>query len=111
VTRLGQTGPIPVEFIPFAQGLVARRLAALGARLTLRQNPDAGTPQISENGNLIFDCTFDGMLGDGRAARACEAAILAIAGVVDTGLFLSTADSVLVGRDDGSVEVLKREGA
>ena len=111
VARLGETGPIPVEFIPFGEGLVARRLTALGARLTLRRDPAAGTPRVSENGNLIFDCTFDPPLADGRAARACEAAIRAIAGVVDTGLFLGTAHSVLVGRDDGSVDVLARQGA
>jgi ribose 5-phosphate isomerase A len=110
VSHLGQTGPIPVEFIPFAEGLVLRRLTALGARLTLRREQAAGNPKVSENGNLIFDCTFDPPLGDGRAARDLDDAIRAIAGVVDTGLFLGTADSVLVGRDDGSVEVLTRQG-
>jgi ribose 5-phosphate isomerase A len=47
---------------------------------------------------------------DGPAARALERALLAIAGVVDTGLFLGTADQVLLGHPDGRVEVLSRPG-
>jgi len=49
-------------------------------------------------------------LADGAAARALEASILAIAGVVDTGLFLGTAERVLIGHPDGRVEVRTREG-
>jgi len=47
---------------------------------------------------------------DPEAARALEAAILAIAGVVDTGLFLGTAERVLIGHLDGRIEVRTREG-
>jgi ribose 5-phosphate isomerase A len=39
-----------------------------------------------------------------------EASILAIPGVVDTGLFLGTAERVLIGHPDGRVEVRTREG-
>lgn len=45
-------------------------------------------------------------LHDGAAARALEATLLGIAGVVDTGLFLGTAERVLVGCPDGRVDVL-----
>jgi len=108
VARLGDTGPVPVELIPFAQSLVARRLKSLGARATLRRDA-AGAPVVSENGNLTFDCDFrDRPIEDGDAARACEANLLAIAGVVDTGFFLGTAERVLVGHDDGRVEEMTR---
>ena len=59
-----------------------------------------------ENGNLTLDCAVTEPLGDGRAARALEAALRAIVGVVDTGLFLGTAERVLVGYPDGRVETL-----
>jgi ribose 5-phosphate isomerase len=49
-------------------------------------------------------------LGDGRAARALEAALRAIVGVVDTGLFLGTTERVLVGYPDGRVETFTRSG-
>jgi ribose 5-phosphate isomerase A len=111
VARLGETGPIPVEIIPFAETLVARRLKALGARPALRRDA-AGAVIVSENGNLTFDCVFyDPPIEDAQGARACEAAIRAIAGVVDTGFFLGTAERVLIGHADGRVEELTRTGA
>ncbi|HEY8923001.1 MAG TPA: ribose-5-phosphate isomerase RpiA [Polyangia bacterium] len=125
VRRLGETGPIPVEVIPVGRGLVSRRLRALGLTPVVRQAaPSAGAvavrprevpggvgdPFVSDNGNLTLDCTPPAPLSDGRAARALEAAILAIPGVVDTGLFLGTAERVIVGHDDGTVEVLLSTG-
>jgi ribose 5-phosphate isomerase len=41
-------------------------------------------------------------------ARALERALRSIDGVVDTGLFLGTAERVLVGRPDGRVDTLLR---
>jgi ribose 5-phosphate isomerase A len=46
------------------------------------------------------------VLPDAHAARELEAALRAIPGVVDTGLFLGTAERVLVGYADGRVEML-----
>src|SRR5262245_25876695 len=109
VERLGQRGRIPVEVIPLARGLVTRELRALGLTPTVRRAPD-GAPARTDNGNLTLDCAPREPLADGAAARALEAAVLAIAGVVDTGLFLGTAERVLVGRLDGRVEVRTREG-
>ena len=123
VRHLGETGPIPVEVIPVGRGLVGRRLRALGLTPVVRQAATraaagagprdvaggGGDPFVSDNGNLTLDCTLPAPLPDGRAARALEAAILAIPGVVDTGLFLGTAERVIVGHDDGRVEVLLSE--
>ena len=131
VRHLGETGPIPVEVIPVGQGLVSRRLRALGLTPVVRQAAHgavassaarpparprevaggAGDPFVSDNGNLTLDCTLPAPLSDGHAARALEAAILAIPGVVDTGLFLGTAERVIVGHDDGRVEVLLSQAA
>jgi ribose 5-phosphate isomerase len=71
---------------------------------------DAGgsRPLITENRNLILDCTLPEPLRDGSTARELERAMLAIAGVVDTGLFLGTADRVLVGYPDKRVDMLSR---
>src|SRR5262245_32003379 len=109
VARLGQRGRIPVEVIPLARGLVSRGLRAVGFTPRVRVGAD-GTPSRTDNGNLTLDCTPSAPFADGSAARAAEAAILAIPGVVDTGLFLGTAERVLVGHSDGRVEVLTREG-
>jgi ribose 5-phosphate isomerase A len=110
VERLGQRGRIPVEVIPLARGLVSRELRRLGLTPAVRQRDD-GAPAHTDNGNLTLDCAPASPLVDGPAARALEAAILAVPGVVDTGLFLGTAERVLVGHPDGRIDVLTREGA
>jgi ribose 5-phosphate isomerase A len=109
VRSLGERGRIPVEVIPLACGLVTRRLKALGLVPTVRLDKDGKRPFTTDNGNLILDCAPRAPLGGARAPRDLEAAVLAIAGVVDTGLFLGTAERVLVGHPDGRVDVLERK--
>jgi len=98
----------PVEVIPLAAGLAIRRMKALGLTPVERRDPAAGGPLISVNGNLIFDCACARPLAEPALARTLETAICRIPGVVDTGLFLGTAERVLVGHADGRVDVLKR---
>lgn len=109
VERLGERGRIPVEVIPLARGLVTRSLRGLGLTPSVRLTAD-GTPAHTDNGNLTLDCDPRTPLADGAAARALEASILAVPGVVDTGLFLGTAALVLVGHADGNVEERARKG-
>jgi ribose 5-phosphate isomerase A len=100
----------PVEVIPMAAGLAVRRLKALGLSPVARVDAATagGSPLISVNGNLIFDCACARPLAEPALARTLETAICRIPGVVDTGLFLGTAERVLVGYPDGRVDVLKR---
>ena len=81
-----------------------RDLKALGLAPTPRLEPGGSRALVTENGNLIFDCALSAPLVDGRTARELERALLAIVGVVDTGLFLGTADRVIVGYHDGHAE-------
>lgn len=104
VRRLGERGRLPVEIIPFAAGPVSRQVKALGLVPVVRLAPDGKGPFHTENSNLILDCGFVSPLASPEYARGFEAALLAIPGVVDTGLFLGTADLVLVGTQDGTVE-------
>jgi ribose 5-phosphate isomerase A len=106
VRALGEHRRIPVEVIPLARAPVVRRLRALGIEAAVRAAD--GRPVITDNHNLILDCVPPAPLPDGRAARALEATLRAIPGVVDTGLFLGTAERVLVGYPDGHVDVLRR---
>lgn len=108
VPGLGARGRVPVEVIPLARGFVVRQLRALGITPTLRPGPDGKTPFVTDNGNLTLDCELARPLQGSDEALALEAQLLAIAGVVDTGLFLGTAERVLIGRDGGAVEVLIR---
>ena len=50
--------PLPVEVIPFAQALVKKRIAVLGADVTLRMDGD-GKPYVTDEHNHILDCRID----------------------------------------------------
>ncbi|MGH2897330.1 MAG: ribose-5-phosphate isomerase RpiA [Solirubrobacteraceae bacterium] len=106
VRTLGERGRIPVEVIPLACGLVTRAMRALELTPTLRLDPQTHRPSVSANGNLTLDCALRAPLLDRASARTLESALRALHGVVDTGLFLGTAERVLVGHPDGRVEVL-----
>jgi ribose 5-phosphate isomerase A len=108
VPGLGARGRVPVEVIPLARGLVTRHLRALGIVPTVRLGADGRSPFVTDNGNLTLDCRLAAPLQGSEEARAVEAQLLAIPGVVDTGLFLGTAERVLIGREGGTVEVLIR---
>lgn len=102
VGRVGERRRLPVEVIPFARRLCERRLAALGCPAELRRG-EAGAYR-TDNGNLILDCAIEPL----EDPAGLERAILAIPGVVGTGLFLGLADIVLV-QDGDEVRVLERE--
>jgi len=104
VPAIGARGKIPIEIIPLSRGPVVRKLKALGLSSQVRLAN--GVPRLTDNGNLTLDCAPPHTL-DPQQARAMEAALLAIAGVVDTGLFLGTAAAVIVGYPDGRVDIVK----
>ena len=94
-----------MEVIPLARWFAAKELESLGLAHSLRKDL-TGEPFVSENGNLIIDCAPSEPLREGGEARGLERAMLDIAGVVDTGLFLGTAERVIVGYPDGRVDTL-----
>jgi len=109
VAAIGETGPVPVEIIPIALGPCRRRFRALGLQPTLRPDPaDRSRSFVSDNGNLTLDVALATPLADAAALRALEASLRSIPGVVDTGLFLGTAERVLVGHPDGRVDTRVR---
>jgi ribose 5-phosphate isomerase A len=69
----------------------------------LRQASRKDGPVVSDQGFWIIDASFDG-IGD---PEALDAAIRAIPGVLDHGLFLGMTSFVLMGEDDGSVRELR----
>jgi ribose 5-phosphate isomerase A len=103
VPRLGSRGLVPVEVLPFAAPFCAREFAKLGCRPQRREEA-SGAPVISDNGNWILDCGVDPIAD----ARALDAGLRAVPGVVGTGLFVGIADVVLVGMDDGRIRELTR---
>jgi ribose 5-phosphate isomerase A len=90
--------PLPVEVIPMARSLVARKLAAMGGRPVLRQGFK------TDNGNEILD-VHNLRITD---PAALEAEIGLLVGVVEVGLFARRGADVLLVAGDSGVQALKR---
>src|ERR1700751_3963537 len=92
--------PLPVEVIKFAEALIAKRIAALGAEVQLRRNA-SGSPYLTDENNHILDCRF-GEIGDpGTLARQLSD----MPGVVEHGLFIGMASLALFARGSEIVEL------
>ena len=103
VKRLGEHGNLPVEVVPFAAPLVLREIAKLGLKPKVRLDHE-DRQFISDNGNLVLDCRVTKI----RSPARLERDLLAVPGVVGTGLFLGIADVVLVVSGDGKITTLRR---
>ncbi len=91
VPVLGQF-PLPVEVVPMARELVARRLRALGG------DPRERSGYVTDNGNLILD--VHGL--EIAQPREFETRVNQIPGVVTVGLFaLRAANVALIGTAEG----------
>lgn len=98
--------PLPVEVVPFAVGVVARKIVALGVEPVLRRAKDGSGPFVTDEGNHILDCPF-GTIDD---PDALGARLSGIAGVVEHGLFLGLATDLVIAEGE-TVRVLKPDGA
>jgi len=88
--------PLPVEIIPMAQAVVARKLAAFGGEPRLRVKE--GKPYMTDNGCLILDVVGLTIVDPADL----EARINNIPGVVTVGLFAQRgADVGLLGTAEG----------
>jgi ribose 5-phosphate isomerase A len=96
VERLGLLYPLPIEVVPFAVTPVRKCLKSLGVVATIREH--ANQTFITENHNLILDCTFPDGIDD---PMALDARLHAIVGIVETGLFLRMAKQAVIGGAEG----------
>lgn len=85
--------PVPVEVLPFGWKMTARRLRDLGSPVVRERD---GEPVTTDNGNLILDLYHPVESDPTRLAAAIDA----ITGVVEHGLFLDMASSAIVGSPD-----------
>ena len=103
--------PLPVEVVPF--GIGATRAAVddvlsqsdvLGREIALRERD--GSPFRTDGGHLILDLALR-RIGD---ARALDASLKAVPGVVETGLFCGICDMLVLGHGDGRTEIVDAYG-
>jgi ribose 5-phosphate isomerase A len=96
--------PLPVEVIPFAQPLVAKRITALGATVKLRQDTK-GNPFITDEGHHILDCSFGQIPDPPTLARTLSD----MPGVVEHGLFIDLATVVLCAKGENVTEFRRQQ--
>ncbi|HEX7760404.1 MAG TPA: ribose-5-phosphate isomerase RpiA [Caulobacteraceae bacterium] len=93
--------PLPIEVVAFGHATTLSRIEAVLADNGLLVFPHLrvrdGAPVRTDNGNLIYDAVCGAIPNPARLA----AALKAVTGVVEHGLFLSLADTALVGTDQG----------
>jgi ribose 5-phosphate isomerase A len=100
---LGTRRAVPVEVVPFGWRSQALFLESLGAKASLRMNPD-GNPFATDEGNYILDCYF-GPISD--PADIAER-IRRRAGIVEHGIWVGIATDVIAASPQG-LKYMKRE--
>ena len=93
--------PLPVEVLPMARSLVARRLTAMGGRPKLREG------FTTDNGNIILDVYN---LDLGRPIKV-EEALNNLVGVVCNGLFARRPADILLMATASGVQTIRRPGS
>ncbi len=101
VEVLGKMSPLPVEVVPFGHTKTRDALESLGCKPSLK---GGSAPFLTDNGNLIYECRFEGI----EDAEMLEAEIDLIPGVVESGLFIDLATTVVVASAKG-VEVRSKK--
>ena len=97
VDKLGVKTPLPVEVVPYGHKKTAYALERQGCKAVLRMK--GNDPFVTDAGNYIYDCKFESI----ENPFFLESMIDVIPGVVENGLFLNTANIVLISHPDGSV--------
>jgi ribose 5-phosphate isomerase A len=103
VTRLGR-GPLPVEIVPFEAEVQVRWLTTLGCRAELWLEAD-GSRVRTDNGNYLARCWFEAGIQD---ALGLARLLADRPGIVEHGLFLGMADTVIVA-GAGGIRTLERQ--
>lgn len=98
--------PLPVEVIGFAEPLLTKKIAALGATVSVRRSPD-GTVFKTDEGHHILDCHFGQIPDPPALARTLSD----MPGVVEHGLFINMASVVLLAKGDKVIEIPSKGAA
>lgn len=96
--------PLPVEVLQFGLRATLHLVEVLSSdagcegEIAVRKSLE-GKPFITDNGNMILDCSF-GRIDD---PEALDEALKYVPGVVEHGLFLGIADHAIISGPDGVV--------
>ncbi|MFY9221126.1 MAG: ribose-5-phosphate isomerase RpiA [Blastocatellia bacterium] len=102
VEKLGKF-PLPVEVVKFGWEVVANRVTSMGGKYTVRQRDSQN--YVTDNGNYILDCDFYPI----ENAPELEKTLKMIPGVVEVGLFINLAHTLIMGHSNGECTVRERQ--
>ncbi|MGM0500732.1 MAG: ribose-5-phosphate isomerase RpiA [Bacillota bacterium] len=94
---------LPVEITPFSWQYTQRMIEKFSCSSELRKKD--GEIYVTDNGNYILDCDF-GKIED---PLKISVELNKLPGVVENGIFAEMAELVVVGYNDGHIEVLDKE--
>lgn len=92
---LGTSFALPVEIVQFGWEATKRVVGKICGQTELRGGIQ--NPLITDNGNYILDCHFDGI----PEPEKIELQLNNIPGVVENGIFVNRADKVIIGTPSG----------
>ncbi len=105
------TFPLPIEVVPFGYSVTASKIRRIlinegcsGHDISLRKNK-GGDAFVSDGRNYILDCACTNLINPRKLAERLNA----VPGIVEHGLFIDLASSVIVGRND-RVDVIEARG-
>ena len=101
--QVGAKFPLPIAVMAYGLSTSRRALRHIGVHGVLRQDMN-GQLFLTDNGNLVLDCP----IGDHEDLPELAAELNSIPGIIDHGLFLDEADTILIEHEDGSIERLER---
>lgn len=94
--------PLPVEVIPFGYARVQQAILAGGQAQKVLLRQKNGQPFVTDQWHYILDCYY-GQITD---PAALNSSLHAIPGVVETGLFVGMASEAIIGKEDGTIELI-----
>ncbi|HMS64899.1 MAG TPA: ribose-5-phosphate isomerase RpiA [Ignavibacteria bacterium] len=100
VEKLGKY-PLPVEIIPFGYKRVFERLSSMNLNPSVRMRNNEFF--LTDSGNFIFDLHLKEINDPVKLDKELKM----ITGIVETGLFINIADTIIIGKEN-STEILHK---
>jgi len=94
--------PLPVEITPFSWQYTRRMIEKFSCSSVIRKNDKDFF--VTDNGNYILDCNFEKI----KDPVKLTVELNKLPGVVENGIFAEMAEIVVVGYNDGHIEVLEK---
>ncbi|MET0637263.1 MAG: ribose-5-phosphate isomerase RpiA [Chitinophagaceae bacterium] len=97
VARLGKF-PLPVEVIPAGWKPLVHKILATGCKEVILREKN-NEPVLTDHGHYILDCHYE-QIDD---PAALNTSLHLLPGVVETGLFINMADTLIIGYANGDI--------